>query len=107
MGIKATGAPANRTIAIYRPRGCGALRRFRQLAHCDHTGKRRAQKQVTHKPTSWIKAELVWLFVFIEWQSIQVATGQASGLGWQMLPAALVVIFGTIGYYIWRSYQLR
>lgn len=65
------------------------------------------QKWVTLQLTAWIKTQIVWLFTFIEWQSIQVATGRAAGLGWQFLPVTLLVIFGTIGYYIWRSYQLR
>ena len=65
------------------------------------------QAEVTVKLTSWIKTEIVWLFAFIEWQSIQVAIGRATGLTWQFLPVTRLVIFGTIGYYIWLSYQLR
>ena len=57
--------------------------------------------------TSWIMAEVVWLFVFIEWRTIQVAIGRADGLSWQFLPIVVLTIFGTIGYYIWRCYQLR
>ena len=65
------------------------------------------QKDVTLMLTSWVKAEIVWMFVFTEWQSIQVAMGRAGGLGGQFLPIVLAVVFGTIGYYIWRGYQLR
>ena len=65
------------------------------------------QKAVALRMTAWIKMEVVWLFTFIEWQSIQVAVGNAKGLGWQFLPITLLVIFGTIAYYLWQSYQRR
>ena len=65
------------------------------------------QKEVTLMLTSWIKGEILWLFVFIQWQSIQVAMGRADGLGGQFLLATLLVILGNVGYYVWRSYQLR
>ena len=65
------------------------------------------QKALMTSLLGWIKAESVWLFVFIEWQSIQVAMSRAQGLGGLFLPVTLAVIFGTIVYYLWRSYQLR
>lgn len=65
------------------------------------------QKVLMTRMIAWIQAETLWLFTLVEWQSIRVAMGRANGLGGQFLPIVLVVIFGTIGYYIWRSYQLR
>ena len=65
------------------------------------------QKDLTLMLTSWVTVEIFMMFVIIEGQSIQVAMGRADGLGGQFLPIVLAVVFGTIGYYIWRGYQLR
>ncbi len=51
---------------------------------------------------SWIKVEIVLLFGYIQWSIIRNAEDLASGIGLWLLPVALVVIFGTIIYYITR-----
>lgn len=54
-----------------------------------------------------IKAEMVWIFAYVEWQSIQVSTGKAMGLGKAFLPITILVIFGTIGVLIYKAYKER
>jgi uncharacterized membrane protein len=49
---------------------------------------------------SWLKLEIVLLFGYIQWSLIRNAEGLASGIGIWLLPATLVIIFGTIIYYI-------
>jgi hypothetical protein len=55
----------------------------------------------------WMKVELVWLFGYTQWSSIQVALGGASGLGIGFLPVILGVVFGTIGVYLWKAFRQR
>lgn len=50
----------------------------------------------------WVKAEIVWLFFYIDWQAIRAAHGEASGLGPLFVPVVFAVIFGTIGWHIKR-----
>ncbi|MGH7596447.1 MAG: DUF1648 domain-containing protein [bacterium] len=53
------------------------------------------------------KAEIVLIFVYLQWQTIQVALGKAEGLGVAFLPIFLILIFGTIGIYFVKAYQTR
>ncbi len=55
----------------------------------------------------WIKTEIVGLFAFINWQSIQTALGKTEGLGSMLLILILLVLFGTIGICMYKSYQAR
>ena len=54
-----------------------------------------------------LKAEIVWIFTYIEWRTIQVASDQAVGLSPLFLPILLVLIFGTIGLSLFRAYRAR
>lgn len=55
----------------------------------------------------WMKVELIVLFTWIEWQSVQVALGRASGLGPTFLFAVLGLVFGTVAIYIGRMFWAR
>ena len=46
-----------------------------------------------------VKAEIVWLFSYIEWRTIQTALGKAHGLGAAFLPVLLVTMTITIVVY--------
>jgi len=54
----------------------------------------------------WMKAEIIWLFAGLEWQTVQTALGKSEGLGMLTWPP-LLIIFGTIGIYMYKSYQAR
>ena len=47
-----------------------------------------------------IKAETMWLFAVITWQSVRVASGAAAGLGEAFLPAALLTAAVTLIVYL-------
>ncbi len=47
-----------------------------------------------------LKAEIVVLFTYIVWGTIQVAHGESEGLGTFFLPTSLVLIFGSIAVYM-------
>jgi uncharacterized membrane protein len=55
----------------------------------------------------WLKLEIILLFTFIEWTTIQVALGDNEGLGLMFIPISLIVVFGTIGIYFWLAYKAR
>lgn len=42
---------------------------------------------------------IVWLFAYIQWKTIQVALGQADGLGSAFLPVFLVILTATAIYF--------
>lgn len=48
-----------------------------------------------------VKAEVSWLFAYIEWRTIRVALGQATGLGPYFTPVLLIILLATIGWIIW------
>jgi uncharacterized membrane protein len=65
------------------------------------------QVRIVRRLLCVLKAELVWLFAYLTWQTIRVALGQASGLGDAFLPVTLVVVFGTVLYYFIRAASAR
>lgn len=67
----------------------------------------RIQYQLARTLLSWIKVELVWLFGFTEWESIQVAFGHDQALRIEYLWAYMAIIFGTIAIYFYESYKAR
>jgi hypothetical protein len=54
-----------------------------------------------------LKAEIVWLFAYITWRTIQTAMGDAGGLGRAFLPVLLAVLFGTLGIYFYLARRIR
>jgi len=55
----------------------------------------------------WLKMEIVWLFAYLNWQTIQVALGKAKGLDVLSMPIALAVILGTTIVLVVRAYRAR
>lgn len=52
----------------------------------------------------WVKTEIVWMYMFIQWKTIQVALGQATGLGILFLPTSLAIVNVTIVLALCRVY---
>jgi uncharacterized membrane protein len=65
------------------------------------------QYRIVKDMLAWMKAELVWLFTYIIWATQQVALQKAEGLSPWFLPAFLLIIFFTTGYYLLEGYQNR
>lgn len=55
----------------------------------------------------WLKAEVIWLLAYLEWQSIRIGLGQAQSLGVAFAPVFLLLIFASVGIYFWQAYQAR
>lgn len=56
---------------------------------------------------AWIKAEIVWLFVWLNWLTIQTSLGHIAGLGWVAMPIILIITFVTIVVYFQQAWQSR
>ena len=65
------------------------------------------QYQLARSLLVWLKVEVIVLFTWLEWLTIRVALGQANGLSSLFLPIILVIIFGTIGIYLFQAYHAR
>ena len=66
-----------------------------------------AQYKITRSMLSCLKAQCMWLFVFLEWKTIQIARGSAKGLGIYSLPTFLIFTLGTVGFYLLKGYRNR
>jgi len=62
-------------------------------------GNRGALQQLALEMIAWLKMELACLFAWIQSATISAARHQSNGLSPFVLPAALLVVFGTIGWY--------
>jgi uncharacterized membrane protein len=56
---------------------------------------------------AWINLEVVSLFTYLQWSTIQVALGNSEGLGAWLLSAVLIALFATIAIYFLRAYRAR
>jgi len=65
------------------------------------------QYQNARQMIIFLKTEVVWLFAYVVWQTIQTALGKANGLGATFLPVFLVLVFGTIGFHLFKAYRER
>ena len=54
-----------------------------------------------------LKAEMTWTFGWIERGIVGLPAGDSPGLGPVFLPAVLVVIFGSVGFYIWLALRAK
>lgn len=67
----------------------------------------RVQYQLGRSLLVWMKAELIWLLALILWQQVQVAVGQGETMNNGSIFTGLIVIFGTVGVYLWQAYRAR
>jgi len=51
----------------------------------------------------WLKLQVFWLFVYLEWKIIMISMGKAEGLGAAFLPTVLVTMLGTFYYFYVRA----
>lgn len=54
-----------------------------------------------------LKTEIVWIFAYVNWQTIQTALGRAQGLGQAFLPIFFLIIFGSLGFYLYKGFRAR
>lgn len=54
-----------------------------------------------------LKLETIWLFAYIQWVTIEVALGKATGLSNLFLPIFMVVMLGTLVVYFYKAREKR
>ncbi len=54
----------------------------------------------------WVKAEVVVLFAWMQWATIQLARHPQRGLPASMMPVALVAVFATVASYIVAMFKI-
>jgi len=54
-----------------------------------------------------LKAEIIWLFLYIEWAAIQTGLGRAAGLGVWFFGVFMILIFGTLIVYLRMAFLAR
>ncbi|NJL89271.1 MAG: DUF1648 domain-containing protein [Coleofasciculaceae cyanobacterium SM2_1_6] len=55
----------------------------------------------------WLRAEMIWLFTLIQWQMIAVAKSPSDRFNSLVVFLLLVIVFCTVGVYLWRAWQAR
>ena len=55
----------------------------------------------------WLKAEICWLLAFVVRQQILVALGNAQRFSIELLLGLVVLIFSTVGVYLFKAYSAR
>jgi uncharacterized membrane protein len=65
------------------------------------------QYQIGRTMVVSLKAELVWLFAYMEFGIIQAAMGKTNGLGMAFVPITLIVVFGTVAICLVKGYKAR
>lgn len=66
----------------------------------------RVQYQNILQMLRMLKVQTVITFFYITYRTIRSALSQSEGLGSYFLTTSMVVIFGTLGFYIFRSLSL-
>jgi len=97
-------------VVVLISAGMTALSRYPHLFNYPWriTGQNiKIQYQLARTLLNWIKLELVWLFGFTEWGSIQVALGRDQYLRTEYLWVYIAIVFGTIAIYFYESLKAR
>jgi hypothetical protein len=67
----------------------------------------RVQYQLARSLLAWSKVEMIWLFVWILWQQIQVSLGKAETVSVGLVLGSIIVFLGTIGVYFRKAFLAR
>jgi len=67
----------------------------------------KAQYHNGRKLIIYLKTEIICIFSYIQWGTINVALGKLQGLGLTFLIVFLSLVFGTVGYFIYCSIKLN
>jgi uncharacterized membrane protein len=67
--------------------------------------QRAAAMPIAMRMLGWIKAETVWLLVWLVWSSVSIARGLSTGLSPLFLPVVIGVELVTIVLTLWRTMQ--
>jgi len=63
------------------------------------------QYHIARTMICWLKTEIVCIFTFIEWKSIQIALKQATASDMKFLTIMVVVVLVTMFYYVLKMFK--
>ena len=63
------------------------------------------QYKIGRSMVQTLKAEVLWIFAYINWISVQGALKKGMALGTAFLLVSFLLVFGTIGIYISRAFR--
>ncbi len=72
-----------------------------------NSARKEAQSEHAKKLILILKAELTWIFFYLLYKTIQVANGNAEGLGAGFIFVFLTTIFGTIGFFVFKMNKVK
>jgi uncharacterized membrane protein len=68
--------------------------------------RRVAVAPIAKRMIGWLKAELVWIMAVLCAVMVRDALGRSNGLTIWFVPVEMCVVFGTIGFYLWRMMRV-
>ncbi|MBP2257926.1 DUF1648 domain-containing protein [Virgibacillus alimentarius] len=89
--------------------GLSILEKFPHIHNYSNLTEDNAEQQYKNSRLmlNFLKNEILLIFSYINWKDIQVAKGQAESLGICFLPIFLIIIFGTLIFFVLRSLRLK
>ncbi|WP_029268201.1 DUF1648 domain-containing protein [Virgibacillus alimentarius] len=89
--------------------GLSILEKFPHIHNYSNLTEDNAEQQYKNSRLmlNFLKNEILLIFAYINWKDIQVAKGQAESLGIWFLPIFLIIIFGTLIFFVLRSLRLK
>nr|WP_319489549.1 DUF1648 domain-containing protein [uncultured Caproiciproducens sp.] len=60
------------------------------------------QYKLGRQMLEWIKCIIIVIFLYLQWQTEQVARGLSAGLGAWFLPVSMLALFGGLGFGIYK-----
>jgi hypothetical protein len=67
----------------------------------------RVQYQLARSLLAWLKVEMIWLFMWILWQQIQVSLGKVETVSVGLVLGMMIVFLGTFGVYFAKAFLAR
>ena len=68
--------------------------------------RRVAAAPIARQMIGWMKAELVWIMAALCAMMMRDALGRSNGLGLWFMPVEMGLVFGTVGFYLWRMMRV-
>lgn len=65
------------------------------------------QYRLARQMMEWMKFIIAGIFLYLQWQTVQVAKGLSGGLGGWFLPVFLISLFGVMGVLIYKMFKAR
>lgn len=60
------------------------------------------QYKLARRMLEWVKTVIIAVFLYLLWQTVQMAKGLSDGMGAWFLPISLIVLFSGIGFGIYK-----